>query len=585
MHKLQEVWEKIGRKVRPKAALANQLRIPAQQQHQSSSLPIEPTALKSWLIAQGATNASAARSGAATGGAFQSAASAKSLLKALQHSNRTVISPLRRLQLMEQFEKPVKHALQGLDPNYLYLDFPLPANAEKTFQLTITLCQEMAYGYKIALADSIRQPASQHAKGHAKLTGNRLPGKSKRSHAVHEALEHLTRIALRHSQTNRDWPNDIWKDLNGLVRIAMHDRVNTTDVGKQSQSKQTSMPLTINNQFARLCALHILDQKKLTAEQVRGLFIQLTRNIDEVALHTRPQPADQYCVGNDSSPMLKKFCYTPAADDLLYFCIAGLLAKITAASEAHHWPQINNPQGMSRRESRTPRAQFITATSGLYEIYSRIKLLPPAEDAKSQFTDLHQLLVADRVQTLADRPLLQSADNGGIEIEVKDESANGFGLKWAGEDNSPCKIKIGELLAHRYRGRDAEVSWHLTVVRWLKTAADGSLYFGVESISQHTSAVNVVRLITGDNQIQKQIEGLLVNYQPIDSKAKMLVLPSHLFLPGETVGYRDDKGFHLVKLIESANRNDNFQCFAVCDVGENTEQLTTESADKMQMAV
>jgi len=77
----------------------------------------------------------------------------------------------------------------------------------------------------------------------------------------------------------------------------------------------------------------------------------------------------------------------------------------------------------------------------------------------------------------------------------------------------------------------------------------------------------------------------LANYQPIDSKARMLILPMHKYRAGETVGYRDNKGFHMVKLIESVELSNNFQCFAISSVEEKINSTDTSRLTDQQVAL
>ena len=90
------------------------------------------------------------------------------------------------------------------------------------------------------------------------------------------------------------------------------------------------------------------------------------------------------------------------------------------------------------------------------------------------------------------------------------------------------------------------------------------------------------KLLKGDGQSRPPMEGLLANYQPIDCKARMLLLPLKLFKPGETVGYRDDLGFHLAKLTERVYLNGGFQCFAIQMMSSELDYL---AADETQAAI
>lgn len=557
MGKVQDAARRLVGKVRPSMVLADQLRRPAQQQHQSSQLPTDPASLKTWLktrlLAQDFVN---------TG----SANSAKTLLRAIQHSNRTISTPTVRLQIMELYEKPFADAIQSLDTHYHYVDFPLQSDAEKSFQLAVTLCQEMAYGYKIALAD--------------RSDGHKKPGKAKRKLAVSRALEHLSKMVLRHSQVYRDWPNDVWRDASILVKIAINDRTANSGIAIQSKNPEPGHKLTILSQYTRLCALYLIDRKQYQSEQLHSLFTLLTSHANEIILHKTPQTDHCYSVGDDNPPVLNEFRYHQRSERLLYFSLHALPGKIDASDEHNAALNINGYLNAARRESRAPRACLITAESGLKEIHTLINLAPPSDATESQFTDIQQLLqLHDKPDTPPD-PLITSdvfnsinTTDFGAAYHVENASVNGFGLRWNG--NGPCRLQIGELLAHCYRGKNNETSWHLAVVRWINTGADGTLCLGVESITHHANAVDVTRLLKGEQQNETSTEGLLANYQPIDSKARMLILPMHKYRAGETVGYRDNKGFHMVKLIESVELSNNFQCFAISSVEDKVNSTGT----------
>jgi len=550
MGKVQDAVRRLAGKVRPSMVLADQLRRPAQQQHQSSQLPTDPASLKTWLKTR-----LIAQDFASTG----SANSAKTLLRALQHSNRTITTPALRLQIMELYEKPFSDALQNLDKHYLYLDFPLQSDAEKSFQLAVTLCQEMAYGYKIALAD--------------KSDGHRTPGKAKRKLAISRALEHLSKMVLRHSLVYRDWPNDVWRDTSTLIKIAVGDRTANSAIATSVKNQEPAHKLTILNQYARLCALYLIDRNQYQAEQLRSLFTLLTTHANEVVFHKKPQAENSYSVGDDNPPVLNEFRYQQRGEKLLYFSLPALINKIDSSDEQNAALNISVHLDATRRESRTPRACQITAETGLKEIHTLINLAPPTDATESQFTDIQQLLqqhnnLNSHADRLIDGDVLNSINTTdfGAAYNVENTSVNGFGLRWNG--NGSCRLQIGELLAHCYRSKNNDTNWHLAVVRWINTGTDRTVRLGVESITHHANAVDVSRLLKGEKQIETSTEGLLANYQPIDSKARMLILPMYKYRAGETVGYRDNKGFHMVKLIESVDLSNNFQCFAISSVEE-----------------
>ena len=295
----------------------------------------------------------------------------------------------------------------------------------------------------------------------------------------------------------------------------------------------------------------------------------------------------------------------------MHLDLRALLVKLNSEEDAQTTtePHVR----MTRKHSRTTRATEISATSGLSEIYKRIKLTPPEEYIKSQFTNLRQLIQEKEQSSLAEQHQINllnqtNLPQGKTFFEVENESNGGFCLSWTGKGS--CKIQIGELLAHcyihidykstilesaghehisplnqRHRNLDDEISWHLSVVRWLRTEADGTLRLGVESLSQHTKAVEVVRGINPQQNSKTTIDALMINYQPIDSKARMLILPRQNYKTGEIIAYKDGRRFRKVKLIEKVELCGDYQCFATKAVQEQViKQFSTEH-DHYQMAV
>jgi len=163
MRKVQEFISRFSNKIHPSVtALAEKLTVPQQQAPEGSEFPSDPDGVKSWFL---------------THNAFGAADSVQTLLRALQQCNRTENTVDNRIAIMQHFEKPCVHALQSLDIRYLYLDFPLKDDAEIAFELANKLCEEMAYGYKLALSDNIINENNRDKKACAQV--------------IERALEHL----------------------------------------------------------------------------------------------------------------------------------------------------------------------------------------------------------------------------------------------------------------------------------------------------------------------------------------------------------------------------------------------------------
>ncbi len=604
MGKVQAAFSRLLSRPGPVAELADRLCIPAQQESVDSAPTTHPSAVKDWIVAQEAANSAGTRKGHQT--------SVSILQRALLQSNRTLCDAETRIQIMHEYRKPFIRAMQSLDLRYQPLDLPLFDETENAFQLATMLCHEMASGYKIAIADSLRN----HTEKKKRFSrSSRQTARLQRCQSIKMALTYLTHRALRYSQVNRDWPDDLWRDLNTLADIAISD--NTFDIVTQDENS-TDHSISIHQQYAALCALSIFDQKNLSAENLQSLLVKLGRLAGDISFHSSRAAASNaaeskaaqskaagsvssstkpviYSVGTSSAPSVDHFRIHQPGDRLRYFSIDSIAAglhsedSVTALNSAMPAVMHRPP----RKHQRTPSSAKVSAEIGLADIHQRLRQCPPQEHTASQFTDLHQLIANENVtarSTPADSNthLLDQTNTPACSDSflVNNQSRGGFGMTWQGAGSSG--LQIGELIAHSYTQTEqasqhtamhTSISWHISVVRWLRTTHDGKLHLGVEALSRHARSVECIRWSKPYRNSQKTTDALLINYQPLDSKARMLILPKHNYMAGETIAYRDGQSFRVVKLIESVALSDCYQCFATQEIEqESTDPLATDYA-------
>ena len=532
MRKVQEFISRFSNKTHPSVvALAEKLNVPQQQAPEDSEFPSDPDAVKSWFL---------------THNAFGAADPVQTLLRALQQCNRTENTVDNRIAIMQHFEKPCVHALQSLDIRYLYLDFPLQDDAEIAFELANKLCEEMAYGYKLALSDNIINENNRDKKACAKV--------------IERALEHLGRTALRHSMIYRQWPVSIWTDSNALVQIAQYENSATI--------KHSAQRPDVVGQYAHLCAFHILATGKLQAFELRGLFTDLINHTTTIDFQRKPtgNSSDDYCIANSNPPTPVQFTRYNKKDKPLYFSTQSVIQalkdtqhtnKTTPSYHAH----LSSQPG--RESARATRDSTISAVTGLEEIHVAMSSTPLANDFESQYTDPAELTAQNTVSHANETTLLQQTEDTdfGTYFVAENQSKGGIGLRV--DETGGSDVQIGELFAHCYGNSKEALNWHVGVIKWLKTEHDRTLKFGVETISRHGKPVEVRRLLKGKTPSQTPTNALLANYQPIDNKVPQLILPAHAFKAGETVRITGDDGFRQVKLIECITQNSQFQSFAI----------------------
>ena len=532
MRKVQEFISRFSNNTHPSVvALAEKLNVPQQQAHEGSEFPSDPDAVKSWFL---------------THNAFGAADPVQTLLRALQQCNRTENTIDNRIAILQHFEKPCVHALQSLDIRYLYLDFPLQEDAEIAFELANKLCEEMAYGYKLALSDSIKNQNNRDKKACAQV--------------IDRALEHLGRIALRHSMIYRPWPVTIWADSNALIQIAQYEG--------NANIKYSSQRSDVVGQYAHLCAFHILATGNLQASELRGLYTDLISHTATIDFQRKPTgtSSDDYCIANHNPPTLVQFTRYNKKDKPLYFSTQALIRALKDTQHtdnnapAYHAHLSDQP---GRESARATRDNTISAVTGLEEIHNVMSIMPLASDFESQYTDPAELTAQNAPSHASEITLLlQTEDtNFGTSFVAENQSSSGIGLRV--NEIGSSDVQIGGLIAHCYGNSKEALNWHVGVIKWLKTEQDRTLKLGVETISKHGKPVEVRRLIKGKTPSQTSTNALLANYQPIDNKVPQLILPAHAFKSGETVRITGDDGFRQVKLIECITQNSQFQSFAI----------------------
>lgn len=517
----------------------------------NTHLPCDPDGVKSWLVIHSA---------------FNNSASVKNLTRMLAHNNSNDITPFNRLQIMQHFEKPCQHALQSLDTNYLYLDLPLTEEAENAFQTAIGISCEMALGYKTVVAELIQHKTKDAT--------------DCRKQAISRALRHLTSIAMKHAQTYREWPKDLWQDANAFARLAMLE-----PQGKGKKGNKTcrilqsgAEPLDSLQLYSRLCMLHILNTNSYRPEQLQELYVALTK-LPAMSFESQAtgQGYQDYSVCADSEPVQSQFTRCNKSDNALYFSIASQLTLLESqkdhATDPAIYSLINLADTQRRNVSRVSRNNLINAQSGLKEIHALMRVEPPSKNFNAQSNHPAVLNEDDSSRAQNTNDLLNAVTPAefGADFIVENQGENGFGLRWS--NAGICSLQVGELIAHCYRNNTNQLAWYLAVVRWLKADTDKSLRLGIETITRHADACDVYRLNKGDEQNNTPVEGLLAEYSSTGRKVTLILLPLHKFKPGETVGYRDREGFKLVKLLEPVSLRGNFQCFAVNTVTDSSSPV------------
>ena len=547
MRKVQEIFNRLGNKSQTIVAQSRLMQVPVQQVDENTNFPTDPAGVKSWLV---------------THNAFGENDSLHTLKSILEHCNRSPVSSQQRLEIMQQFEKSCARILQELDKQYLYRDFPLHEDSEAALAASIKLCEEMAYGYKLALCESTDNQKSLNI--------------NNRAHAISHALEHLSRQALRLSMVYRTWPDSIWQDAIALVQIAQLDRTENLINGTQ--------PLSVIDQYAQLCSFYLLATGNFQINELRALFIDLSNQVSTVTFQTKPDANidEQFCTVKNRPPTSVQLSQIEKSDKPLYFSLNSLVQDLKAIPEYRESPPTYLKHlNASDQHSPAPalsRDNNINAVTGLSEIHTLMGLMPPANDTEQQYTNPADLIQGNASSTQNIEQLLCQPDtsNVGTGFTAEKQSTDRMELRLC--RSGSCQVQVGELIAHYYGESSDKLNWHIGIIDCLKTEENNSLKVGVKSIADHARAVNVCRVRNGKKQSDTSIAGVLSNYKTTSSRAAQLLLPAHSFKLGETVYFSDGTCTRLLRLAEVVSNNNRYQSFAVYTVQNKPQQVYADSS-------
>ena len=384
----------------------------------------------------------------------------------------------------------------------------------------------------------------------------------------------------------RQWPATFWQDANTLVTLAQ-----TTSTGRSS-----TLPGIIH-QYTHLCAFFILANNKHHATDLQGLFGVLSEQPLALKFERKPTGTrlDHYCVGAANPPTPVCFTQSINTDNLQYFCVGPLYQQLQSLQPGSHSAADNmiryrpTRHGSKRATARATRNNPLKAVVGVMEIHKNINSMPQTENINSQFTNPLELVTTDRLQQKSQYSLFNQihVNSDSTEFIVENQSRSGFGMRLGNNRNSVNnKVQVGELFAHCYGDTSEEINWHLGSIRWLKTDSDETLRFGVETISKHTSAVEVLRFPHNTKRSTATCKGLLASYQPMDCEVTQLLLPAHTCKPGEIMSFKDRRRNRTVKLVEIVSVNNLYQSFAIKTVDARAKDhgsITTKPSNILKL--
>jgi len=429
------------------------------------------------------------------------------LFETLQAFNRQSISAKTRLEIMEMIRPYARQSLDYLHKNFISCTFPLTGKARQIEQLTQTLLQEMAIGYK-------------HVVSEVEAHNIRFEKRSLLQ-ALHRAMRFLEKSLQLSAKLYIQPAGNIWHDIHQLYEFSEVHEVtdmsvdddwyktitssSVADIYKQTCLLALSQPLHLRNGGADKL-IQIFEQaspycdvtKSLNPDENGSLYVVSLRSSEPPVYVTLGElTAFNNLRGINLEPLLEITRDTLNPNDLRPTLFDGIdlqwLEEIHATWTTHK----------KRFFKRAPANSEIVAVTGIKNIAHAITndvdpKLSPAEILSKKvktnmaFTEAaitpwntmlqHNVLLSEPEEdptldkVVSEAQLPKTWQNW----KLLNTSAGGYGLLWDNPKSSAAQV--GEIIAIREKEK-SQYQWRLCQIRWLKHTSQGSLSIGVQLIA------------------------------------------------------------------------------------------------------
>lgn len=484
------------------------LELPFRAAHRTG-VPETPRQLRAWLRRLGPADARE---------------NARRLADLIHGQNQLVLSPQRRLQLLEILRPAVRGPLDALAARVQAQSLPLPERTRQIAQLERELLGALILGYE--MISSATGPTPRSSRRALALVAERV-------------LAARGELLLRHIEAEEPLPTAFWRrtyavyaqaEAAKLVRRRVRDRQwagsrrpSPTDAFVSALLLALAHPHSLRpgeaarihratQQWARLARLTPVSETPADADE-RGSVFALA--LDAVAAPCQWRQR----VGEARYP--ERVLDAAAIVHEVEQCYARAMANGRAAGSAPGDDDLIGPTGLKRLlDNWNPRSlapapqisasQAAEVAVGLAAVHECLDPSMPIPGAamRTERARHYMHLPENVLQTIATDdhfpgesskyPHARAAEETspakaheykGSDWLVEATDSHGFCLRWQGSGRAGATV--GELVAFRTEGDNGP--WHLGVVRWLQFIDDSSFAIGCELLSSPPKAIRIRR--------------------------------------------------------------------------------------------
>ncbi len=483
---------------------------------------------------------------------------ARLVYEALHEVNRLAIAWKDRYRFLELLREPVQYVQSSLTQRLASATFPLPDKVQRIANLSQSLSNEMALGYKTAIEEMLA--SSFLSRDNKALTV-----------MIHRAIRYLSQAMLSCYQSYRPHPENSWRELNALYLFAEHKNVYQDRVTDEQNDLLPES--SIARVYKQILLLALASPYRLRHGESEVVYNALARYAmhahilpysDPAAtevlfsIHINSDQAPDYLVFNheECNKELCRLVDTRELSQKIYaelerregFMGSGQIPADLVIRLIRAWG-IAPKRSFARNERSATTVSAVIGLTTLYRVLAQAQGSSTTQMHRARFNsrsvvgvsqptneDVWDIRGSSYIKKDYDhyKSLTEPDDIPREEVsipyltwQILNESAGGYRLALAGKEN--VGVKVGELIGIN-RGNGSEV-WETGTVRWLRQDSDGRLEIGVQVLAPHATPV----LVSNDRAAGKAAEsqyGLLLDEIHAIKQPASLIAPTLLFKKG-----------------------------------------------------
>lgn len=502
---------------------------------------------------------------------------ARQLYQGLIEINQLDITADKRLAILERIRPNVHYVCSALAKYYLGQSIVLEDKPRKVANLSQSLQNHLANGYKIVVA----QERSIKSRDHTALV----------SLAIQRAMRGLCGTLLRTFQLYCPAADGVWLELHQLYQLAHRRDLHQQPVS--DSESQGGKALSIEQCYVIALLMGSARPNQMRQSAMGRLFVTL-EDWSSMAVLVTPADSRALFVINpemDCPPRYRSLIREEDLTHSLGLCtqdlVEGIKEYMRHGGEGRGRLQIPEGFGVDllqhvsqswgdlaeRTFNRVPGRGILKLSIGMSATHFRIARMPFSRFINADEKDINPFSDAalrerhkdgwskafDGVRTALDWSPgnVEKIDYNRLPGEANHEENNdsypihtlpivnhspgGFCLTWPKE--VPKQLQAGELLGIQ---EESEQDWSLAVVRWIRQVRGGGTQMGIELVAPHCTPC-AVKLIRKTEQPSNYLRGLMLPEVAAIDRPSTLITPRVPFQVNSKVmilqGQRELRGY------------------------------------------